>query len=64
MALNSQLRTRGVLALIPESPLDFFLPSEQELLNNFIANIATTLERIHFTQIAIQTEVLLAKKID
>ena len=44
--------------------IDFFLPSEQELLNNFIANIATTLERIHFTQIAIQTEVLLAKKID
>jgi two-component system sensor histidine kinase KdpD len=64
VALNSQLRTRGVLALIPEAPLDFFLPSEQELLNNFIANIATTLERIHFTQIAIQTEVLLAKKID
>lgn len=60
--INSQIRTRGVMAFVPDSIFDFFLPEQQELLANFIATLATTLERIHFTQIAIETEVLLAKQ--
>lgn len=60
VAVNTPVRTRGVVVLAPEKPLEFFLPANQQLLANFIGNLATTLERIHFTQIAIQTEILLA----
>lgn len=60
VAVNTPVRTRGVVVLAPENPLEFFLPANQQLLANFIGNLATTLERIHFTQIAIQTEILLA----
>lgn len=62
VAINAQIRTRGVLIVEPHNPVEFFLPAAQELLANFVSNVATTLERVHFTQIAIQTEVLLAKQ--
>ena len=62
VAINAQIRTRGVVVINPLDRLNFFLPANQELLANFVSNLATTLERIHFTQIAIQTEVLLAKQ--
>jgi two-component system sensor histidine kinase KdpD len=60
--INSQIRTRGVMAFVPDSIFDFFLPEQQELLANFASSLATTLERIHFTQIAIETEVFLAQQ--
>jgi two-component system sensor histidine kinase KdpD len=60
--INSKIRTRGVVAFLPNNPVEFFLPSEQEMLDNFLSILVTSLERIHFTQIAIQTEILLAKQ--
>lgn len=60
--INSQIRTRGVIAFVPDSIFNFFLPEQQELLANFASSLATTLERIHFTQVAIETEVLLAQQ--
>jgi two-component system sensor histidine kinase KdpD len=60
LALNSSIRTRGVIVFSPDDQFKFFLPTQQELLANFASSVATTLERIHFTQIAIQTQVTLA----
>ncbi len=60
--INSKIRTRGVVAFLPNNPVEFFLPVEQEILDNFLSILVTSLERIHFTQIAIQTEILLAKQ--
>ena len=62
LPLNSQIRTRGVLVFLAENEVKFFLPATQDLLANFSRTIAMTLERIHFTKVAIQTEVLLAKQ--
>lgn len=62
LPINSKIRTRGVVAILPHNTVEFFLPEQQALLDSFISNLATTLERIHFTQIAIQTEVLLSKQ--
>jgi len=62
LPVNSKIRTRGVIAILPHDEMDFFLPEQQTLLNSFASNLATTLERIHFTQIAIQTEILLLQK--
>lgn len=64
LPVNSKIRTRGVLIFSPDDELEFFLPEEQTLLDNLASNLATTLERIHFTQIAIQTEVALMTQIN
>ena len=58
----SQIRPRGVIVVEPANELDFFLPETQLLLNDFLQESAITLERIHFTQIAMQTEKLLARE--
>ena len=60
----SKVRSRGVIVIEPSDELEFFLPDVQTLLNNFLEQLATTLERIHFTQIAIQTEISLARSKD
>lgn len=59
--LTSSLRVRGVLVINPISRLDFFMPQNQNNVQNCIKLLATTFERIHFTQIAIETEVSLSK---
>lgn len=56
----TKVRARGVIVIEPQSDVNFFLPDVQHLLDDFIDQIGITLERIHFTQIAIQTEVALA----
>ncbi len=60
--IHSKIRSRGVLAILPdENDIKLFLPDTQELIENITQLLASTLERIHFTQIAIKTEVMLAK---
>lgn len=59
LPINSKIRGRGVLVLEPN--IDLLLPSNKELIDNLRQLLATTLERIHFTQIAIQTEIQIAK---
>ncbi len=59
--IASTVRGRGVLVLEPLDEINFFLPETQLLLERVASLIASTLERIHFTQIAIETKVALAK---
>lgn len=58
----SSIRARGILIIKPNDEIAFFMPDIQHLLNSFCSQLATTLERIHFTQIAMQTEVAIAKQ--
>ncbi|MCC2626334.1 MAG: hypothetical protein K0R14_2207 [Burkholderiales bacterium] len=59
--LSTSLRARGVLAITPTDKLDFFMPHNQTNLQSCIKLLATTIERIHFTQVAIETAVSLSK---
>ncbi len=60
--ISSKLRSRGVLVIEPHDEIEFFLPDVQILLNKVLKQLATTLERIHYTQVAISTNVELAKQ--
>ncbi len=60
--LSTNLRVRGVLVINPQDKLDFFMLYNQNNLQRCIKLLATTLERIHFTQIVIETEISLSKK--
>lgn len=55
----SEVRVRGVLVVNPKNKYQFFSPTIQTILNSFISLLAYTLERIHFNQIALQTELAL-----
>ena len=60
--LSSKLRPRGVIIIEPKDPLEFFLPEIQLALSNFLEQVAITIERIYFTQVAIQTQVEISKQ--
>ncbi len=59
--LSTSLRVRGVLVVRPTDKVDFFMPHNQANLQSCLKLLATTLERIHFTQVAIETEVSLSR---
>lgn len=59
LPISLSIYPKGIIAIKPEDAADFLMPDTQHLLNNFIGQLATTLERIYFTQIALQTEALI-----
>lgn len=63
LPLRAPTLIRGVVALrSKESHQEIFFPEQQRLLDNFLAQIASTLERIHYTEVARDT--LLAMELE
>jgi two-component system sensor histidine kinase KdpD len=52
LPLNASMRTRGVLALQPESPRLFAVPEQRRQLETFAALTAIALERVHYVEVA------------
>jgi two-component system, OmpR family, sensor histidine kinase KdpD len=50
--LKAPMRTRGVLALLPETIQDILLPEHRQLLDTFAAQIGLALERKHYVEVA------------
>ncbi|OHX14414.1 DUF4118 domain-containing protein [Chromobacterium sphagni] len=50
--LRAPMRTRGVIALLPEKTIQAFLPEQQRLLETCAAQIALALERVHYVEVA------------
>jgi two-component system sensor histidine kinase KdpD len=50
--LKAPMRTRGVLAIVPENQAAIFLPEQRQLLDTFAAQIALALERKHYVEVA------------
>jgi len=50
--LKAPMRTRGVLAISPESNHDIYLPEHRQLLDTFASQIGLALERKHYVEIA------------
>lgn len=50
--LKAPMRTRGVLAISPESNQDIYLPEHRQLLDTFASQIGLALERKHYVEIA------------
>jgi two-component system sensor histidine kinase KdpD len=52
LPLKSPTRTRGVLAVRPERTRDLFIPEQRHQFEIFAAFVATTLERVHYVDVA------------
>jgi two-component system, OmpR family, sensor histidine kinase KdpD len=52
LPLNASMRTRGVLALQPESPRLLTVPEQRRQLETFAALTAIALERVHYVDVA------------
>jgi two-component system, OmpR family, sensor histidine kinase KdpD len=52
LPLKAPMRTRGVLAIVPEDPATIFLPEQRRLLDTFVSQIALALERVHYVEVA------------
>ena len=52
LPLNASMRTRGVLALQPESARLFAVPEQRRQLETFAALTAIALERVHYVDVA------------
>jgi len=52
LPLNASMRTRGVLALQPQSPRLFAVPEQRRQLETFAALTAIALERVHYVDVA------------
>ncbi|TDR81388.1 DUF4118 domain-containing protein [Paludibacterium purpuratum] len=52
MPLKAPMRTRGVLALVPQDVHEVFIPEQQRLLETCAAQIALALERVHYVEVA------------
>ena len=52
LPLNASMRTRGVLALRPESPRLLAVPEQRRQLETFAALTAIALERVHYVEVA------------
>ncbi len=52
LPLNASMRTRGVLALQPQSPRLFAVPEQRRQLETFAALAAIALERVHYVDVA------------
>src|SRR5450830_1735642 len=50
--LQAPMRTRGVLAIVPENKRMIFLPEQRQLLDTFASQIAQALERVHYVEVA------------
>ena len=50
--LKAPMRTRGVLAIEPETLSEIFLPEQRQLLDTFAAQIGLALERVHYVEVA------------
>ncbi len=57
LPLNASMRTRGVLALQPESPRLLAVPEQRRQLETFAALTAIALERVHYVEVARQATV-------
>lgn len=57
LPLKASMRTRGVLAVMPSDPRRILGPEQHRLLETFTTQIAITLERVHFAEVAQSTEV-------
>ena len=55
--LNASMRTRGVLALQPDSPRLLAVPEQRRQLETFAALAAIALERVHYVNVAQQATV-------
>lgn len=52
LPLKAPMRVRGVLALVPVQSALVFLPEQQRLLDACVSQVAQSLERLHFVEIA------------
>jgi len=52
LPLNASMRTRGVLAVQPESPRLLAVPEQRRQLETFAALTAIALERVHYVDVA------------
>jgi two-component system sensor histidine kinase KdpD len=52
LPLRAPMRTRGVLAIRPESPRVLLVPEQKRQLDTFAALAAIALERVHYVEIA------------
>ena len=50
--LQAPMRTRGVLAIVPENKRMIYLPEQRQLLDTFASQIAIAIERVHYVEIA------------
>jgi two-component system sensor histidine kinase KdpD len=50
--LKAPMRTRGVLALVPQDEHLILIPEQQRLLETCAAQIALSLERVHYVEVA------------
>lgn len=60
LPLKAPMRVRGVLALLPSQAALLFLPEQQRLLQACASQIAQSLERLHFVDIAQQALVAMS----
>jgi two-component system sensor histidine kinase KdpD len=54
LPLRAPMRTRGVLAIKPESPRALLVPEQRRQLDTFAALAAIALERVHYVEVAQQ----------
>lgn len=52
LPLKAPMRVRGVLALVPAESALVFLPEQRRLLDACVSQVAQSLERLHFVEIA------------
>ncbi|HZV93911.1 MAG TPA: DUF4118 domain-containing protein, partial [Caldimonas sp.] len=52
LPLKAAMRTRGVLALMPEEPRLLLVPEQRRQLETFAALAAIALERVHYVEVA------------
>ena len=52
LPLKSPTKTRGVLAVRPERTRDLFIPEQRHQFEIFAAFVATSLERVHYVDVA------------
>ncbi len=50
--LQAPMRTRGVLAIVPENKRTIFLPEQRQLLDTFASQVAIAIERVHYVEVA------------
>jgi two-component system sensor histidine kinase KdpD len=50
--LRAPMRTRGVIAILPNDSNLFFQPEQQRLLDTFLSQTALAIERVHFVEVA------------
>lgn len=62
LPLKAPMRTRGVLALRLPNPRQIAVPEQRRLLEALAAQIALALERVHFVEVAQETQVRIASE--